>query len=129
MSTKTTKKLQETAAEANVNQYTFTPKSDIWETESGYKIEVEMPGVASTGVDVKLEDGVLSIIGQVQPDASVEFDQVHTEYEVGSYERQFKVSDAIDDEKIVASIKNGVLELELPKRESAKPKRIAINVG
>lgn len=112
-----------------VNQYTFTPKTDIWETEDGYNLEVEMPGVGSNGVDVKLEDGVLSILGRVQPENIDGFEKVYSEYEVGNYERQFEVSGIVNEEKIQASLKNGVLELKLPKRETAKPKRIQVKVG
>ncbi len=112
-----------------VNQHTFTPKVDIWETQDSYNLDVEMPGVDKNGLDVKLEDGVLSILGRVAPDNTVACEKVHSEYETGNYERQFHISEVIDEEKIQASIKNGVLNLELPKRESAKPKRIEVKVG
>ena len=113
----------------SVNQHTFTPRVDIWETDAGYNLEVEMPGVSKEGIDVKLEDGILSILGRVQPTEVTGFEKVHTEYQVGNYERQFKISEVIDESKINASVKNGVLQLELPKRESAKPKRIEVKVA
>ena len=112
-----------------VNQFTFTPKVDIWETEAAYNLAVEMPGVDKNGVDVKLEEGVLSIIGRVEPEDIKGFEKVYSEYDFGNYERQFQISEVIDEQKIKASIKNGVLQLELPKRESAKPKRIEVKVG
>ena len=124
-----TRQQTESQAPSTVNQYTFTPKVDIWEAEAAYNLEVEMPGVDKNGVDVKLEEGVLSILGRVEPEDTKGFERVYSEYESGNYERQFQVSEVIDEQKIKASIKNGVLQLELPKRESAKPKRIEVKVG
>lgn len=129
MDTKTLQKTEPQPQGASVNHYTFTPKVDIWETEAGYNLEVEIPGVDKDGVDVKLEDGVLSILGRVHPDDTNGFEKVHSEYEFGNYERQFQISEVIDETNIKASIKNGVLQLELPKRESAKPKRIEVKVA
>ncbi len=116
-------------APATVNQYTFTPRVDIRETENGYNLEVEMPGVDKDGIDVNLEDGVLTILGRVQPDNQDGFEKAYAEYEVGNYERQFQISEIIDEEQIEASVKNGILTLELPKHAAAKPKRIEVKVG
>jgi HSP20 family protein len=129
MSTTAIEKTESQVPAPAVNQYTFTPKVDIWETQDGYNLEVEMPGVDRDGLDVKLEDGVLNILGRVTPDDTAKFEQVHAEYETGNYERQFQVSEVIDEGKIQASIKNGVLNLELPKRESARPRRIEVKAG
>ena len=109
-----------------VHRFTYTPKVDIWETEDGYKLEVEMPGVDRDRVDVKLEDSVLYIIGRVQAEKFDGYGKAWTEYEVGNYERRFRVPDGIDQSKIQASISNGILNLQLPKREAAKPKRIDV---
>ena len=129
MATKALQKTESQTPSTTVNQFTYTPKVDIWETEDGYNLQVEMSGVDKKGVDVKLEEGVLSILGRVQPEDSKGFEIVYSEYEFGNYERQFQISELIDESKIKASINNGVLQLELPKRESAKPKRIEVKVG
>ena len=129
MNTKAVEKSELQTPSTVVNQYTFTPKVDIWETEAGYNLEVEMPGVDNKGVDVKLEEGVLSILGRVEPEDTKGFEKVYSEYQTGNYERQFQISEMVDESKIKASLKNGVLRLELPKRESAKPKRIEVKVG
>ena len=129
MTTQSVQKTDSSVPSTTVNKYTFTPKVDIWETEGGYNLEVEMPGVDRTGVDVKLEEGVLSIIGRVQPDDTIGFEKIYSEYEFGNYERQFQISEVVDETNIKASIKNGILQLELPKRESAKPKRIEVKVA
>ena len=129
MATQTFQKSESQSPSTNVNQYTFTPKVDIWETEAGYNLEVEMPGVDKNGVDVKLEEGVLSILGRVEQEGTNGFEKVYSEYESGNYERQFQISEVIDESNIKATINNGILQLELPKRESAKPKRIEVKVG
>jgi HSP20 family protein len=54
---------------------------------------------------------------------------MYSEYEIGDYERVFTLSDEIDRDKIVATVKNGVLRLELPKAEKVKPKKIAIKAA
>jgi HSP20 family protein len=112
-----------------VNQFTFTPKVDIWETEEEYYLAVEMPGVDENGVDVKLEDGILTILGRVQSETYSGFERTYAEYEIGNFEREFEVANVVDENKIQARIKNGILQLVLPKREAAKPKRIAVSVG
>lgn len=129
MSSTTLQKSDNQAQTQATNQYTFTPKVDIWETPEGYHLEVEMPGVDQNGLDVKLEDGVLSILGRVEAVNESGFEMVYSEYETGNYERQFQISDTIDEDKIQALLKNGVLELQLPKRESAKPKCIKVIAG
>ena len=71
----------------------------------------------------------VSILGRVVPEDATEFEKVNSEYDFGSFERQFQISEMIDETKIKATIKNGVRQLELPKRESAKQKRIEVKVG
>ncbi len=117
------------AFDTAVNHYVYTPKVDIWETEAGFNLEVEMPGVDQQGVNVNLEDGILSIIGRIQPKDSDNYEKVYTEYDEGNYERQFQISEIIEEDKIQASIKDGVLEISLPKKEAVKPKQIKVNVG
>jgi HSP20 family molecular chaperone IbpA len=120
---------QSTSQDLAPNQYTFTPCVDIWETGEDYRLELEMPGVDATGVDVQLEDGVLNVVGRVAPMNYEGYNRTYSEYEVGNYERSFTVANEIDAEKIQATIKNGVLSLILPKREAVKPRRIEVAVG
>jgi len=109
--------------------YTYTPKCDVWETLDAFFVEAELPGVEESGVDVKLEDGVLSIVGRATPAPLTGYERTYTEYESGSYERAFRLSDGIDETRIAASLKHGLLRVELPKREAVKPRRIPVAVG
>lgn len=119
------KKTEPTAAK-NVNQHTFTPKVDVCESTDEYHVEAEMPGVNQYNVDVKFEEGVLTILGRVLPDNFTTYKQIYSEYEVGNFERAFQVSDDVDVERIQASMKNGILKLTLPKKEALRPKSIEV---
>ena len=72
--------------------------------------------------------GALSIEGQVQTDEYADLTPAYTEYNVGNFRRSFRMSTAIDSQRIEAKMKNGVLELRLPKSEEARPQRIPITV-
>jgi HSP20 family protein len=85
-----------------------------------------MPGVDEKTVDVELEKNILTISGHVEGGVVKDWALAYSEYEVGDYERVFTLSDEIDRGKIKATVKNGVLHLDLPKADRVKPKKIAI---
>ena len=107
----------------------FAPAADILETAEGAVLLVDMPGCDDGSVDVRLEDGVLTVRGRVAPEQFPGYELTYAEYRVGDYERAFSVSELINPEKIEAAVKDGVLRLTLPKVEAAKPKRIEVKVG
>ncbi len=111
------------------NVKTFIPRVDIYETRDALFLIAEMPGVDEKTVDVELEKNVLTISGRVEDGKVKDYNLVFSEYEVGDYERTFTLSDEIDREKIKATVKQGVLRLELPKAEKVKPKKIAIQAA
>ena len=88
-----------------------------------------MPGVKEDSIEISVEKNVLSIEGQVALQEYADLAPVYTEYNVGNYQRRFTLSNAIDADKIHAHLTNGVLELELPKAESAKPRCVAVQIG
>ena len=88
-----------------------------------------MPGVDDKSVDVQFADGVLTIEGRVSLDEYENLTPSYTEYNVGNFVRRLSVSDDIDIERIEARVKDGVLELKLPKAERAKARRIAVSAG
>jgi HSP20 family protein len=118
-----------TAAERIRNVKTFVPRVDIYETKDALVLIADMPGVDEKSVDVELEKNILTITGCVNIDEAKDKTIVYSEYEIGDYERTFTLSDEIDREKICATVKNGVLRLELPKAEKVKPKKIAIQAA
>ncbi|MBP1774060.1 MAG: heat shock protein Hsp20 [candidate division NC10 bacterium] len=105
---------------------TYLPDVDICETQDSVWLWADMPGVDEGSIEVKLADGVLSIEGQVSLQDYENLAPVYTEYNVGNYLRRFAVSSDIDADQIKASMANGVLKVELPKAESAKPRRIPV---
>jgi HSP20 family protein len=104
----------------------FTPAVDIFETEKEITLLADMPGVKAGDLDIDLHDNVLSLDGDVKsPEGADEVD-VFREYRTGKYFRQFTLSQVIDQSKIHAELKDGVLRLKLPKVEAATPRKIAV---
>jgi HSP20 family protein len=107
----------------------FLPEVDIFESEEGLRLWADMPGVDEKDVEVTLKEGMLSIEGIVSTDTYRNLVPVYTEYNVGNYYRQFVVNEEIDAGKIEARIRNGVLEVSLPKAETARPRKIEVQAG
>lgn len=105
---------------------TYAPNVDIYETTEGLWLWADMPGVDEKSLNVQLDNGVLTIEGQVALDDYENVTPLYTEYNVGNYLRRFTISNDVDGERIVARMQNGVLALEMPKAERAKPRRITV---
>jgi HSP20 family protein len=106
----------------------FTPAVDICENETELIVMVDMPGVNGKNVEIDLRDEVLSIVGKVTEAAPVG-EELLTEYRTGNYFRSFRITDVVDQEKISASLTDGVLTLVLPKSQKAVPRKIPITTG
>lgn len=107
----------------------FMPAVDIFENEKKLTIIADMPGVKPKDLEIDLRKDTLSIIGDVEaPENDGETDIVR-EFRTGRYLRQFTLSEIVDQEKIEASLKDGVLRLKLPKVEKAVPKKINVQAG
>ena len=105
---------------------TYQPKVDILETETGLRLWAELPGVDESSIQVELVDGVLSLRGRVATEEYANLEPLYTEYGVGDFDARFRLSNAIDGERIQAKLRHGVLELELPKIPAARPRKIEI---
>jgi len=106
-----------------------TPSADVWESQAGYQLEIEVPGAASDDIDVSLDDQVLTVVAKVQSAVNDGFTPVYTEYRTEDLRRRFRLPDDVNDDGIEASVRNGVLRVSVPKREAAQPKKIAIKSG
>jgi len=104
----------------------FVPYADIYETDAALAVVMEMPGVEKADLDVGLDNDVLRVDGRIDFSKYKDMEPVYAEYNVGHYARSFALSDAIDQERISASLEDGVLTLTLPKAKRAQPRRIAI---
>ena len=107
---------------------TSVPPVDIYETERGLAVLADLPGVARGDLNIHVEDGVLTIQGKTSrqtPPGSM----LHREYELVNYFRQFELSEKVDRARIGAALKHGVLTLDLPTAEEARPRQIEVHVG
>jgi HSP20 family protein len=110
--------------------YGSWPKVDIEEKESGYAIRADLPGLDKKDIAITVENGTLRIEGEKKEEHKVEKDRYyHLERSYGKFSRSFALPDEIDSGNIAASMKNGVLELTLPKSEKAKPKSIDVKIN
>jgi HSP20 family protein len=120
------KREQETREEATIPARVFVPSADIYETQDALTVILEMPGVEKSNVDVRVEDGVLSVLGKLDLSKYQGLQPLYIEYNVGHYSRSFQLSSKVDQNKIAAELKDGVLSLTLPKVEQAKPRTIEV---
>jgi HSP20 family protein len=106
----------------------LVPPVDIYETDDGLTVIADLPGVQKDQIDIRVENGRLTIEGR-QPSQSVVRDALASEFRLMNFYRQFVLSDEVDQDRISADLKHGVLTISLPKAEAAKPRRIEVNVG
>lgn len=104
----------------------LSPPVDIFETKDGLTVVADLPGVPKENIEIRVDNGVLTIKGRTAHDTPGE--AVYTEYQLLSFHRQFELSDQVDQEKISATMKQGVLYISLPKAEQPKPRQISVNV-
>lgn len=107
----------------------FVPRSDIYETDENVFVIVDMPGVNGDAIDITLEKNILTINGNTNLYEPEGYSLAFSEYEVGDFERSFRLTDRIDHDGIEASYNDGVLRLVLPKAEEAKARKIDIITG
>jgi len=108
----------------------WVPAVDVSETDGEYQIKAEIPDVKKEDVKVTVEDGVLTIQGERKQEKEEKGKKYHrVERSYGSFVRSFTLPDLVDEEKVKAEFKDGVLNLQLPKSVKAKPKAIEVTVG
>jgi HSP20 family molecular chaperone IbpA len=108
-------------------EHYVTPVVDIFETSEGLTVVADLPGVERDGLEVKVDEGILTIEGKthMEPKGT----PVSREFEPVNFFRQFELPDMVDQEKIGAELKHGVLTVTLPKVEKEKPKKISIQIA
>ena len=104
----------------------WTPASDIYETESGYLIALDLPGIDRNALEIDIDDNRLVVKGTR---AIAESRQHRTERPRGKFLRTYSVPASVDQAKIAAEYKDGVLQISLPKQTEQKPKRIDIKIS
>ena len=117
----------EKKTEATMPARFFVPVTDIFETSQALTVVLEMPGVDRNSIEANVEDDVVTIEGRIDFAKYEGMQPVYTEYNVGHYARSFQISNKIDQSKISAEMKDGVVTLVLPKAEQAKQRKIQVS--
>ncbi|NLI77585.1 MAG: Hsp20/alpha crystallin family protein [Candidatus Riflebacteria bacterium] len=108
-------------------EYFVSPLVDIYETDEGLTLLADLPGVEKEGLKIAVEEGILTIEGKVAERPHE--DLLVQEFEPVNFFRQFELSEVVDQNRIAAELKHGVLTLRLPKAEKAKPRQIEVIVS
>jgi len=115
--------------EARANVRTIAPAVDIYEKEDGLYLLADMPGVPLERIRVDTEKDVLSITGSFEAGTVLTGDPVYTELAPCEYHRAFALGEDLDTARITATLRDGVLELFLPKAARAKVKKIKVEAA
>ena len=107
----------------------FSPAIDIFETEKEITLLADMPGVKASQLSIDLKESILSLTGDVEDPQGADEADLLREYRTGRYFREFSLSQGVDQSRIDAELKDGVLHLRLPKVEKATPRKIAVKVS
>ncbi len=108
----------------------WIPAVDVLETDTEFQIRAELPGIEKEQVSLAVEEGVLTISGRREQEKEENGKRYHKiERAYGSFARSFTVPDIVDQHKVSAEFKNGVLTVRLPKSEKARPKSIEVKVS
>lgn len=105
---------------------TYTPLVDVYETGEAFVFQADLPGVKPADLDIRFENGVITIEGRVEPRQTQGAGYLWREYGVGNFYRQFTLNTPVDADAISAELKNGELTLTVPKSQKARAKKIAI---
>lgn len=104
----------------------YSPAVDIFENDNAITVLADMPGVRADDLKIDLRESVLTLTGRVTSADGAQETSVLREYETGTFFRQFTLSETIDQSKIDAKLTDGVLRLELPKVDKARPRLITV---
>ncbi|HEX6198881.1 MAG TPA: Hsp20/alpha crystallin family protein [Thermoanaerobaculia bacterium] len=112
----------------DVSNRTWMPSVNIRETEQAFFVEAELPGLTKKDIDITLENNILKLSGERRFEKDTKEESYHrVERSYGSFLRTFSLPSQVNAESVKASFKDGVLTIEVPKAEEAKPRKIAIN--
>ena len=107
---------------------TWVPPVDVAETQEKIIVRAEVPGMKQQDIAIEFENGLLTLRGERKIDKENGASFLRVERTYGNFSRSFTLPRTVDPEKITASYREGILEIEVPKREEAKPKQIKIEV-
>lgn len=103
------------------------PRYDVSESEDAFNVQVTLPGVNRAGVDISVEQDLLSIVGTRSAQAPEAWRPLRRELPVGDYRLNLRLNVAINEAKIEACVEDGILNLTLPKADEVKPRKIKVS--
>ena len=116
--------------EEEMAQGAWIPAVDIYETKESIVLNVELPGVTKEDIALEVKDSTLTIKGEKKLEKNVKEENFHRmERSYGSFTRAFTLPSTVQQDKVKAKFRDGILEIMLPKAEEAKPKQIKVDVG
>lgn len=108
----------------------WSPRVDIHETKDSILVQVELPGVKQEDIEISIVGDTLTLKGERKRETEVKEDQYHRiERSSGSFQRSILLPSVVDPNRVKATYRDGVLEIQLPKKEEAKPKEIKVEVA
>jgi HSP20 family molecular chaperone IbpA len=107
----------------------IVPRVDVLEDEAGITLLADLPGVPRDRLELKVEGDTLIVEGVVATSMPPQLQSVYAEVRVPRYRRSFTLSRELDPDRIEANLKDGVLNLRIPKQEHARPRRIEVRAG
>ncbi|TAJ07382.1 MAG: Hsp20/alpha crystallin family protein [Nitrospirae bacterium] len=105
----------------------WAPRCNVYEDEQRFVVEAALPGMDAKEIDIQVEDGILTLAGERKTAHKPDQTYLVKEIGLGPFSRSFTLPTNVDQGKVAASYKQGVLVIELPKREETKPRRITID--
>ena len=123
------KKLPAQARQRDRDERALLPRVDVLEDDTGITLLADLPGVPKDKLELKVDGETLLIEGEVAQDLPERLEAVYAEVRVPRYRRAFTLSRELDTAHIEANLKDGVLNLRIPKLAEARPRRIQIQVG
>jgi HSP20 family protein len=115
--------------EETIDKVIYSPQTDIYEDKESIYVVMNVPGVSDDNVDLSMEDGILKVTAVQSRFELTDYKKISSSDPEGTFKRSFKIEDDVDIDNISAIIKDGVLQITLPKAEEAIPKKIEVKKG
>ena len=125
--TKQEKKEIKMAGEQTFSGKCFIPRADIFESNKELYLKLDMAGVKKESININFEKNTLFIEGRIKTSEYEGLQPIYTEFNVGPYARKFEIPLEYNPDKITATMANGTLNITIPKKEEAVPRKIAIS--
>ena len=122
------KTVEQEAKQAREQEQAISPLVDIFEDTTGITVQADLPGVSKENLFIHIEGDALTIEGKIDLAMPKGMSAIYADVQSTRYQRSFSLSRELDGEKAEASLKDGILNLRIPKREEHKPRKIEVRV-